>query len=92
MIWNPWKEIRRLREEMTQRDAVLDQQAERIHELMVKLDAVSHSDKMMAEQYLILLDRAEKLNMALQRVASEEKPTSNATVKRMARIARDGLK
>lgn len=32
-----------------------------------------------------------RLDHALHRIAAEEKPTSNATVKRMARIAREAL-
>jgi hypothetical protein len=35
---------------------------------------------------------AKKLKTALDRIAAEEKPTSNATVKRMAKIAREALK
>jgi hypothetical protein len=38
------------------------------------------------------MDRSNKLNTALQDIVAEEKPTSNATVKRIVRIAREGLR
>lgn len=37
------------------------------------------------------LDIAAKRDDALRRIAAEERPTSNATVKRMAKIAREAL-
>jgi hypothetical protein len=36
-------------------------------------------------------DRAIVRDDALRRIAAEEKPTSNATVRRMARIAREAI-
>ena len=40
----------------------------------------------------ILALRCHKAHDALDAIAAEEKPTSNATVKRMARMAREALK
>lgn len=63
MIWNPWKEIKRLREQV---------------------DACHVHIKFL---------RGENNNLfaALIDINSQEKPTSNATVKRMAKIAREAL-
>lgn len=63
MIWNPWKEIKRLRETMHRNNTIA------------------------RDDYYTIAD----LRGALQDIASQEKPTSNATVKRMARIAREAL-
>lgn len=77
MIWNPWKEIKRLREHAamcgritTTKDAVINQQVTHLR---------------------VLLESCHLYENALQHIASEEKPTSNATVKRMAKIAREAL-
>jgi hypothetical protein len=71
MIWNPWKEIKRL-------------------ELQVK--AVTKSEDTTLEMLHRALDRADTMHIALQEIIREEKPTSNATVKRIANIARGALK
>lgn len=63
MIWNPWKEIKRLREIMDRNNA------------------------MARDDYYTIAD----LRAALGEIVAEEKETSNATVKRMARIARGAL-
>jgi hypothetical protein len=63
MIWNPWKEIKRLR------------------------DKVETYNSVARENYYTLAN----LEGALHEIAAQEKPTSNATVRRMARIAREAL-
>ena len=78
MIWNPWKEIRRLREELDGRKT--------------KIDALRRYGRDMQEEVYRLLNRADKLNIGLQDIIAEEKPTSNATVRRMANMAREALK
>lgn len=85
MIWNPWKEIKRLREEAVK----LNRDKDHLSEVTqgMGFEIVRHVDEIHR-----LLDRADKLNIALQRIIDEEKPTSTATVKRMAAIAREGLK
>ena len=91
MIWNPWKEIARLREE-ARRTAVLRQyDKDFMDQQRAKIDALHDADKTNTEVIHGLLDRADKLNLALQDVIAQEQPTSNATVKRMAKIARAGL-
>ena len=77
MIWNPWKEIKRLRGELEERKS--------------KIDALRRYGRDMQEEVYRLLNRADKLNIGLQHVIAEERPTSNATVKRMAKIAREAL-
>ena len=64
MIWNPWKEIKRLR-------AALQTQTD-----------VTELERNVTED----------LRTCLFVIAAQEKPTSNATVKRMARMAREGLR
>lgn len=85
MIWNPWKEIKRLREEVDKLNRDKDNLSAVIQEM--NFEIVRDVDEIHR-----LLDRAGKLNIALQRIIDEEKPTSTATVKRMAAIAREGLK
>lgn len=85
MIWNPWKEIKRLREEVVKLNRDKDNLSAVIQEM--NFEIVRDVDEIHR-----LLDRADKLNIALQDVIAEEKPTSTATVKRMAAIAREGLK
>lgn len=70
MIWNPWKENKRLREEL----------AQQVEQTKGWCDAMmSCSDK---------LDAADQTLFA---IAAEEKPTSNATVKRICKMAREAL-
>jgi hypothetical protein len=78
MIWNPWKEIRRLRKK-------LDVEAGWFYA------SERHNTDLQGEVRR-LMDRSNKLNTALQDIVAEEKPTSNATVKRIVRIAREGLR
>jgi adenylosuccinate lyase len=78
MIWNPWKEIKRLRNK-------LDVEAR-------WFEASERHNTDLREEVHRLMDRSNKLNIALQNIIAEEKPTSNATVKRIVRIAREGLK
>lgn len=63
MIWNPWKEIKRLRETMEKNDAIA------------------------RENYYTIAN----LRGALHEIAAQQKPTSNATVRRMARMAQEAL-
>lgn len=57
----------------------------------------AETDRARAEMHGALLDiraaekRASRNHNALMLIAAEEKPTSNATVKRMARIARQAM-
>ena len=71
MIWNPWKEIKLLREE-------LDDAGMSISRLLG--DVIDQDDEI------------NTLRDAMRAIVAEEKITSNATVKRMARIAREALK
>jgi CHASE3 domain sensor protein len=45
-----------------------------------------------AENFIDTSDLLNAARNALRAIAAEEKPTSNATVKRMAAMAREGLK
>lgn len=63
LIWNPWKEINRLR------------------------GMINQKNMMARDDYYTIVG----LHCVLQDIAAEEKPTSNATVKRMARMAREAL-
>ena len=70
MIWNPWKENKRLREHL----------AQQVEQTKGWCDAMmSCSDR---------LDAAEQTLLA---IAAEEKPTSNATVKRICKMVRETL-
>ena len=71
MIWNPWKEIERLRADLQRQTELTD---------------------MWRKSTLVERNITDGLRNELLKVVSEEKPTSNATVKRMARIAREALR
>lgn len=64
--------------------------------LREELDLVRSHAMAQAEQNVAtvnkLINKLMAAQEALRRVANEERPTSNATVKRMAKIAREGLK
>ena len=84
MIWNPWKKIKFLEDCIKDDMEHLRAQSEEINALKKSRDAYGKT-----------IDRHEKelVNMsnALLAIIAEERPTSNATVKRMARIARTAL-
>jgi len=75
MILNPWKEIERLREELN----------------MVKYHlGLSNMEENTLRDFLVLADqRLQAVRDVLDKIGLEEKPTSNATVKRMAQMARE---
>ncbi len=77
MIWNPWKEIKRLREELNRVKYHL---------------GLSNMEENNLRDFLVLADqRLYAVRDILDKIAVEEKPTSNSTVKRMARMAREAL-
>lgn len=78
MILNPWKEIERLREELS----IAQRQ---LHFAMIE-------DRAIREDWARVDQRFYAVRDILDKIALEEKPTSNATVKRMARLAQEGLK
>jgi hypothetical protein len=45
-----------------------------------------------AENFMDMAGRLDRTNDALKNIAAEEKPTSSGVVKRMAAMAREGLK
>jgi hypothetical protein len=91
MIWNPWKEIAKLREEAKRMAVFRQYDKDFIDQQRAKIDALSYNEQATVEALHATLDRADKLNLALQDVIAQEQPTSNATVRRMAKIARAGL-
>ena len=91
MIWNPWKEIAKLREEIATKDAVLEMRLadwERTDDLSVKLQ----KDLDAANKQLYVARKNEEWDIEhIRRIVAEEKPTSNATVKRICGIAQEVL-
>ena len=77
MIKNPWKENRLLHGLVAQHERTINMSNAIINVQAVNLKA--------------MLDKADAVEDALRKIAAEEKPTSNATVKRMAKIARGAL-
>jgi hypothetical protein len=99
MILNPWKENRRLREQVDLyvnmaiedgRKAIFLQSDKEY--LQEKIDGLTSMDRANVEEIHRLLDRADKLHIGLRDIIAEAKPTSNATVKRMVRMAQEALK
>jgi len=77
MIWNPWKEIKRLREQVTLYSNMVIQECYRARFLE---SDVEYRDR-----------RIKILEKSLVDIAAEEKPISSGVVKRMAAMAREGL-
>ena len=77
LIWNPWKENKRLRHAA----CIWSDTVDRWQSAFYKLSNQLADHKGYVKQY----------ERVLQDIAAEEKPTSNATVKRMARMAREAL-
>lgn len=77
MIWNPWRKIKQLREYLETSSNVVENLR---HYLL-------HEQRHIAE----LKKEIATYEHALRDIADMEKPSSNATVKRMARMAREAL-
>lgn len=78
MILNPWKEIRRLRGELNS--------AQRHLHFAILEEACLREMLQSQDQ------RISAMRDILDKIGLEEKPTSNATVRRMANLAREALK
>jgi len=77
MIWNPWREIARLK-------SYMDAQSNEIGRLTAERDSFRSSFGDVCHEKDVLVDR-------LELILAEERLTSNATVRRMAKIAREAL-
>jgi hypothetical protein len=77
MIWNPWKEIKRLREEL--------------HMVKYHLDLATMEENTVRECWVQTDQRLHAVRDVLDKIGLEEKTTSNATVKRICRMAHEGL-
>lgn len=98
MIWNPWKEIKRLRGQVDLYNEMAMDAGQKVvflqsdkEVLQGRIDALLYNDQKTVEALHATLDRADKLHIGLQDIAAEEKPTSNATVKRICKMAREAL-
>jgi len=91
MIWNPWKEIKRLRDQVGACMVVEDN----LRNWLAHEQRHTAELKKSRDAYGKTIDRHENelLNMSntLLAIIAEEKPTSNATVKRICKIAREAL-
>ena len=98
MIWNPWKEIKRLRGQVDLYNEMAMDAGQKVvflqsdkEVLQGRIDALLYNDQKTVEALHATLDRADKLHIGLQDIAAEEKPTSNATVKRICKMAREAM-
>lgn len=77
MIWNPWREIARL-------NAYLDA-------CKAEIGRLQSEKSLMIREAELVSKGAERWHEAFENIIAEERPTSNATVRRMAKIARVAL-
>ncbi len=91
MIWNPWKEIKRLRGQVD----LYNEMAMDAGQKVVFLQSDKEVLQGRIDALVGTIDRHENglVNMSntLLAIIAEEKPTSNATVKRICKIAREAL-
>lgn len=102
MIWNPWKKIAKLRED-ARRTAVfrqydgafIDQQRAKIAALEAERErnALIHTERLDGYKQLLTSTTEGRSHLfdVLLAIIKEEKPTSNATVKRICKMAREAL-
>ncbi len=88
MIWNPWKEIKRLRGQVDLYNEMAMDAGQKV--VFLQSDKEVLQGKIDAF-YASIMDRNDKLLIGLQAIIAEEKPTSNATVKRICKIAREAM-
>ena len=91
MIWNPWKQNRILRERAEMYfnlSGELNLDKDRLSALIQEMKHEAVQDK---KEINRLLDGSTKMKIALQRIADQENPPSNAEVRRMVAIARVAL-
>ena len=88
MIWNPWKEIKRLRGQVDFYNEMAMDAGQKVVFLQSDKEVLQRK---MDAFHASIMDRNEKLLIGLQAIAAEEKPTSNATVKRICKIAREAM-
>ena len=99
MIWNPWKEIKRLRDQVDLYVNMAFEEGRKANYLKFeneylqeKIDKLSSVDPTSVDAFhASIMDRNDKLLIGLQAIIAEEKPTSNATVKRICKMAREAL-
>jgi hypothetical protein len=99
MIWNPWKEIKRLRDQVNFYNEMAMDAGQKVvflqsdkEVLQGRIDAFRAATQIRMDAFhASIMDRNEKLLIGLQAIAAEEKPTSNATVKRICKIAREAM-
>lgn len=91
MIWNPWKEIKRLRGQVD----LYNEMAMEAGQKAIFLQSDKEVLRGRNDAFVRTLERHEqdlaKMNNALIAIAAEEKPTSNATIKRICKMAREAM-
>ena len=88
MIWNPWKEIKRLRGQVDLYNEMAMDAGQKVVFLQSDKEVLQGK---MDGFHASIMDRNDKLLIGLQAIIAEEKPTSNATVKRICKIARKAM-
>ena len=91
MILNPWKEIKRLRDQVDLYNEMAMNEGRKAISLQYDKEVLEGRNDALVRT----IDRHEKelanMSNALHAIAAEEKPTSNATVKRICKMARETL-
>ena len=92
MIWNPWKEIAKLREQLGLYVDMAFEEGQKVSFLQTNKEVLQGRNDALVRTLERHEDDLAEMSKVLQDIAAQEKPTSNATVKRICKMAREALK
>jgi hypothetical protein len=91
MIWNPWKEIKQLREKLELYVEMAFEEAQKVSFLQTNKEVLQGRNGALVRTLERHEDDLAEMSKVLLDIIAEEKPTSNATVKRICKMAREAL-
>lgn len=91
MIWNPWKEIKRLREQVDLYNEMAMNEGRKAVSLQYDKEVLEGRNDALVRTTKRHEQELAKMSNGLLAIIAEERPTSNATVKRICKMAREAL-